>query len=90
MAASTPGYLTRIASATMLPIADSSSRVGARLMSIDWVPITWFRSTAVCALASSTIAWTSARWVTPMFLAIRVDPPAHCTSLPETISCSTE
>ena len=38
-AASTPGYFARIASATMFPIADSSSRVGARLMSAACVPI---------------------------------------------------
>ena len=39
-AASTPGYFSRIASATMLPIADSNRRVGARLMSNCWVPMT--------------------------------------------------
>ena len=71
-AASTPGYLPRIASATMLPIADSNRRVGARLMSNCWVPMTLLRRTAVWALASSTIAWTSARLATPRFLATRV------------------
>ena len=56
-----PGYFPSIASATMLPISDSCSRVGSRRMSLACVPITWLRRTAVCALASSTIAWTSGR-----------------------------
>ena len=43
------------------PSPTRSSRVGARRMSATWVPITWFRSTAVWALASSTMACTSAR-----------------------------
>ncbi len=84
------GYLPRIASATMLPIADSSSRVGARLMSNCWVPMTLLRRTAVWALASSTIAWTSARLATPRFLATRVAVPAHATSPSRTISWATE
>ena len=46
-------------------------------MSFAWVPMTWLRSTAVWALASSTIAWTSARGATPRFLATRVAPPAQ-------------
>ena len=50
-AASTPGYLARIASATRLPISDSKSRVGARMMSLSCVPITWLRRTAVWAFA---------------------------------------
>ena len=66
----------------MLPIADSSRRVGSRLMSNCWVPMTWLRRTAVLALASSTIALTSARRATPMFLATRVAPPAQSTSPP--------
>ena len=89
-APSTPGYFRRIASATMFPIADSFSRVGARRMSIDWLPITWFRSTAVLALALSTIALTSARWATPRFFATRVAPPAQATSPPLIMSWSTE
>ena len=40
----------------MLPIADSESRVGSRLMSSLCVPITWLRNTAVSAFALSTIA----------------------------------
>ena len=90
MAASTPGYLARMASATRLPIADSLRRVGSRRMSPVWVPITWLRSTAVSALAASTMACTSARGATPRFLATRVAPPAQATSLPFTMSCSTE
>ncbi len=89
-AASTPGYFSRIASVTMFPISDSWSRVGARVMSFNCVPITWLRSTAVSAFASSTIAATSARAATPRFLATRVAPPAQTTSPPLTISWSTE
>ena len=89
-AASTPGYFARIASVTRLPMADSNSRLGARRMSTDCVPITLLRSTAVSAFALSTIACTSARAVTPRVFATRVAPPAHSTSPPLTISCSTE
>src|SRR4051794_41784594 len=76
-AASTPGYLARIASATRLPMFDSFKRSGlSRLRSTLWVPITLLRSTAVSALALSTIALTSARWGTPRFLARRgAGPP---------------
>jgi hypothetical protein len=59
-------------------------------MLIDCVPITWFRSTAVWALASSTIALTSARAATPRFFATRVAPPAQATSPPWTSNCNTE
>ena len=38
-----PGYFPSIASATMLPISDSCSRVGSRRMSLACVPITWLR-----------------------------------------------
>jgi hypothetical protein len=89
-AASMPGYLSSIASARRLPIADSFKRVGSRRMSTDWLPITWLRSTAVSALGRSTIACTSAREATPMFLAVRVDVPAQTTSDPRIISCATE
>ena len=51
IAASTPGYFARIASATRLPIADSLRRVGSRWMSTVCVPITWLRSSAVSAFA---------------------------------------
>ena len=54
------------------------------------VPITSLRSTAVWALASSMIAWTSSLGVTPIARATRVAPPAHATSSPSTMSCSTE
>ena len=81
-AASTSGYFSRIASATMLPISDSleSGRVAQDV--VDWVPMTSLRSTAVCSFASSTIAWTSARGLTPMVVASRVAPPAQATSPP--------
>jgi hypothetical protein len=90
MAASTPGYLSNMASATRSPTADSCNRVGSLRMSAVWVPMTLLRSTAVSALASSTMACTSARGVTPMSLAIRVAPPAQVTSPSSTMSCSTE
>ena len=77
-------------SATKLPIADSLSRAGSRLMSTDWLPITRLRSGAVSSLAFWMIAWTSARGATPRFLASRVEPPAQATSPPFTSSWRTE
>ena len=74
----------------MLPISDSKSRVGARVMSFSCVPITWLRSTAVWALASSTIACDVGPLGDAEVLATRVAPPAHSTSPPLTISWRTE
>ena len=79
-----------MASATRFPIADSLRRVGSRRMSISWVPMTWLRSTAVSALAASTISLTSARCVTPRFLATRVAGLTQVTSPPLTTSWATE
>ena len=42
------------------PWRTRTSAVGARRMSNCWVPMTWLRSTAVWALASSTMPCTSA------------------------------
>ena len=74
IAASTPGYLARIASATMLPIADSlqAGRVAqdvGRLRPDHLVA----QDRPSRRSPASTIAWTSARGATPMFLATRVD-----------------
>ena len=90
IAASTPGYLSRIASVTRLPISDSCRRVGSRRMLFACVPMTWLRRTAVSASALSTIACTSARGATPRFFAVRVAAPVQTTSLPWMSSCATE